>query len=227
MLPKVVLALSLILCVFLWSGPFAYAGGWGSGGGGVGHGGGQNTLEYNLFEGDVVGLIELEGIQLTASAANADPGILDRLAVWISSWYSSAKNFIKGAFKAPPELQDQSKINIIVDVVVEPPLGTPPQIQFPLMAGEGFIAVHKLLQNIAPNNKWDLDNVVKGSVTIDEAVGILHNKPFLKAGNWSGIVDILKPGNEYSMNEAYTELVRAAVIVRAAEINKSLLKELK
>lgn len=60
MLPKVVLALSLILCVFLWSGPFAYAGGWGGGGGGVGHGGGQNTLEYNLFEEDVVGVLELQ-----------------------------------------------------------------------------------------------------------------------------------------------------------------------
>lgn len=72
MLPKVVLALSLILCVFLWSGPFAYAGGWGGGGGGVGHGGGQNTLEYNLNEGDVVGVIKVREINLNALRAEME-----------------------------------------------------------------------------------------------------------------------------------------------------------
>ena len=108
-----------------------------------------------------------------------------------------------------------------------PPPGTPPQIEFPLMAGEGFIAVHNFLQILAPEAKRFLDDTVKDSVTIDEAVGILHNFGFLKVGNWSDIVDILKPGNEYSMNEAYTELVRAAVIDRASKINKRLLEELK
>ena len=220
MLLKVVLALSLALCVFLWSGPFAYAGG------GVGA---ANPLIYDLFEGDVdreikIRELELEGFQLTASAANAEPGILDRLAIRISSWYSSAKNFVKGAFVDPPELQDQSKINIVVDVLLLPPPGTPPEIALPLMVEEGFIAVHQLLQDLSPNNKQRLDEVVEDSVTIDEAVGILSNKPFMGVKNWKNIIDILKPGNEYSIKEAYTEFVRTLVIERAKEINPSLLE---
>lgn len=217
-----------IMAVCVLSPLEAIAGGAGVGNVAGGAGGTKASLSYDPFAGDVVGEVEspeLEGFQLTASAANADPGILDRLAVRISSWYSSAKNFIKDAFVAPPEFKDQSKVNIIVDVLSEPPLGTPPEIAFPLMVAEAYIAVDELLLQLTDKHKFLLDDTIRGVATIDEAVGSLHNKSFIGIGNWQNIVDLLKPDNEYSLNEKYTELVRIVVIRRAEEIKPKLLEQ--
>ena len=81
MLPKVVLALSLTLCVFFCSGTSAYAGG------GVGD---QNTLIYNPNEGREVRELQLskfdvEPIRQTAEANRTQESGLKRLANWSRS----------------------------------------------------------------------------------------------------------------------------------------------
>ena len=94
---------------------------------------------------------------------------------------------------------------------------TPAPIELPYTVGEVAVSISEFLNQLSDRNKFILDDTIRYSGTVAEAVGTLENLPFMGVGSISDLFNVASMSNE-----EYTNFIRMIVIERAIDINPDL-----